>query len=417
MASNEHIDLNEENGSSLIATSASLLALSWFSVGLRTYTRVFLMECQQLDDWLMLIAQIIFTLSCAFILQGVQTGLGKHNDAVVPDEVKVRALMWQALATATYVLDMMFIKLSIGIFLLRISVKSLYTWIIRVSLVIVGIWSIVLFFWNLFQCNPVEMQWDFRITDGHCVSSDQIIAAAYAISAMTVLSDWLYALLPIPMLWSVKMTKQAKVTVIIILGLGIFASLATLVRLRFLADLTDTHDILFAGTNAMVWTLIEPGVAIVASSLATIRPLLRAMKIKGFESTENTYGTGYSAAARSHVKRSKSGVRIMPGFGLNDVPLTNVEPKSDTNTLPYPNDIDNLCSQRLSDDPLSPSQESTVKSETLVIQSNKSAPLSPYRSHTDYSASNSYDQIHDLEAQSQDLGRHSIGRGPKGTGL
>lgn len=36
----------------------------------------------------------------------------------------------------------------------------------------------------------------------------------------------------------------------------------------------------------MVWTLIEPGVAIVASSLATIRPLLRAMKIKGFESAE-----------------------------------------------------------------------------------------------------------------------------------
>lgn len=46
------------------------------------------------------------------------------------------------------------------------------------------------------------------------------------------------------MLWKVKMTKQAKATVIVILGLGIFASVATLIRLKFLADLEDLDDIL-----------------------------------------------------------------------------------------------------------------------------------------------------------------------------
>lgn len=35
----------------------------------------------------------------------------------------------------------------------------------------------------------------------------------------------------------------------------------------------------------MVWTLVEPGVAIVASSLVTIRPLLRQMRLKGFADT------------------------------------------------------------------------------------------------------------------------------------
>lgn len=42
----------------------------------------------------------------------------------------------------------------------------------------------------------------------------------------------------------------------------------------------------------MVWTLIEPGVAIVASSLVTIRPLLRQLRLKGFESSENSRGGG-----------------------------------------------------------------------------------------------------------------------------
>lgn len=38
----------------------------------------------------------------------------------------------------------------------------------------------------------------------------------------------------------------------------------------------------------MVWTLVEPGVAIVASSLVTIRPLLRRMRLKGFESSQSS---------------------------------------------------------------------------------------------------------------------------------
>ncbi|RBQ67953.1 hypothetical protein FVER14953_08029 [Fusarium verticillioides] len=255
------------------------------------------------------------------------------------------------------------------------------------------------------------MQWDFRIKDGTCVSADQIVSAAYAISVMTVVSDWLYALLPIPMLWSVKMTKQAKTTVIAILGLGIFASVATLVRLRFLADLTDTEDILFAGTDAMVWTLIEPGVAIVASSLATIRPLLRAMRIRGFESTENTYGTGHSAAVRSNANRSKAAILIMPGFGPEDVSLTNMVSQNNMTSPSHLNDIEILPPRHAGDGPISPGQASIVKSEILVIQGNSSPPSS-WQSRNDRSASSSFDQIHDLEAYSQELERDDMrGRG------
>lgn len=43
----------------------------------------------------------------------------------------------------------------------------------------------------------------------------------------------------------------------------------------------------------MVWTLVEPGVAIVASSLVTIRPLLRQMRLKGFESSQRSHSRGF----------------------------------------------------------------------------------------------------------------------------
>lgn len=86
----------------------------------------------------------------------------------------------------------MLIKLSIGFFLLRLATQKAYVWILRVSLVIIVLWSMVTFLWDIFQCNPVAKQWDYRIETGHCVTPDQVVQAAYAFSVMCVLSDWLF---------------------------------------------------------------------------------------------------------------------------------------------------------------------------------------------------------------------------------
>ncbi|TQN74190.1 hypothetical protein CSHISOI_01248, partial [Colletotrichum shisoi] len=331
------VELSESNGSALVVTSITLLVFTWLSVVLRCYVRAFMTKGFQIDDWLMVVAQasfplrqhdhghsvlidapsqIVFTLSCSLILLGVNTGLGHHNKAL-GERREVSALMYQALATATYVLDMLFIKLSIGFFLLRLSNSKLYNRIIYVSLAVVAVWSVVIFFWNIFQCSPIEAQWYYAIPDSKCVSPDAVVAAAYSISVTTILSDWLYALLPVPMIWSVKMTKQAKATVIVILGLGIFASIATLIRLKFLADLSDLTDILFMGTDAMVWTLVEPGAAIVASSLVTVRPLLRAWRLSGFTSTARTPGMSGAISGGMRSGTARTAPRHDP-YGVDD---------------------------------------------------------------------------------------------------
>ncbi|KAI0400568.1 hypothetical protein F4802DRAFT_476994 [Xylaria palmicola] len=322
----------DNNGVGLLVIGVVMLIIAWLSMALRTYVRAVMMKSFQVDDWVMLAGLANFTISCSFIFAGLYYGLGRHNRSLSQHD-EIEALKYQALATASYVSNMWLIKLSIGLFLFRLAVRKRYKYILGISIVVVGIWSLVLFFWNIFQCSPVAAQWDYTIltTDpgSHCVSVDEIVSAAYALSALTVLSDWLYALIPIPMIWQVKMTAQAKWSVIAVLSLGIFASVATLIRLAFLADLTDVSDILHAGTDAMIWTLIEPGIAISAASLATIRPLLRQWRIAGFTHSERSRGTG----GRSHDpggSRLKGAGGKMPGFGPYDVTLTDME-----SGLPY----------------------------------------------------------------------------------
>jgi hypothetical protein len=46
------------------------------------------------------------------------------------------------------------------------------------------------------------------------------------------------------MLWDVKMTFQIKLSIFAILGLGVFASTATIIRLKYIVALVDLSDYL-----------------------------------------------------------------------------------------------------------------------------------------------------------------------------
>ncbi|EHK50607.1 uncharacterized protein TrAtP1_011128 [Trichoderma atroviride] len=404
----EYVDLNAYNGAPLVAICVVFLSLTWLAVGLRIYTRAMVIRSLQEDDWLMLVAQLIFTLSCIFIFNGIHSGMGKHNAAITDGDEQATALMWQALAAASYILNMMFIKMSIGIFLLRVSARKVYNWIICISLGVVIVWSLVTFFYDIFQCSPIQKQWDFRIESGKCVSTSDLVSAAYAISVMTILSDWLYALLPIPMLWSVKMTPQAKATVIIILGLGIFASVATLIRIRYLTVMKDLDDLLFAATQVMTWTVIEPGVAIIAASLATIRPLLRAWRVHGFASTfrsrSRTAHSTPSAYARQTTENRSTPV-IDHIFGPDDVSLKSVQPSYET--VPPETSMKNIGLT------IEQAQASTATVSLLDVEQARShasqgqgrAPSRSVITEASHKTNSSlFDDLNGLEAQSQEGG-------------
>jgi hypothetical protein len=166
----------------------------------------------------------------------------------------------------------------------------------------------------------------------------------------------------------------------------------------------------------MVWTLVEPGVAIIASSLATIRPLLRAMRIRGFESTDRTPSSGISG---------KRNPNSMPGYGPNDVSLNRVtvdgESKRDSTRhigLAF-DDYHRHAAGLPPSPPLAYQQErntpsevgrrpSEAKSEVYVIEGSKHSPTWSGR---DYQPSDrSLDEIHGMEEQSQEFG-HGLSTG------
>ncbi len=128
---------------------------------------------------------------------------------------------YQYISIVIYPVMTCFIKLSIATFLLGIAVQRRYIYPIWTSIVIVGLWCIVILFYNVFECTPFQANWDYRIPHSYCLSFGSFESVAYSISIMTIVTDWFYALLPILMIWNLNMTKQEKGTVSFILSLGI----------------------------------------------------------------------------------------------------------------------------------------------------------------------------------------------------
>ncbi|KAF7903625.1 uncharacterized protein EAF01_006674 [Botrytis porri] len=263
------------------------LFFSWLSVGLRCYTRTIVSRTFGSDDYWILLGLAGHTAASVFAYLGVNYGIGVHAVQLTYDQL-INAAKYQVIVELGYILCTAIIKTSVGLLLLRItSVKTFYKYLIWTSLVIVWIWTIVTFAIGCAQCRPLKAAWD-TVTPGVCLEPRIIANFAYAISAETIFFDWLFALLPIPMLWKIKMSLRLKFSIMIILSLGIVASAVTIVRLKYLVAFLNVTDSLYSIAPVFIWSTIEIALGIVAASIATLRPLLRSWKILGFSSEESS---------------------------------------------------------------------------------------------------------------------------------
>lgn len=60
------------------------------------------------------------------------------------------------------------------------------------------------------------------------------------------------------------------------------ASIATLARIPHVESLSNSDDFLYANIDIAIWSTVEVGMAIIASAVPTIRPLLGNVRILGF---------------------------------------------------------------------------------------------------------------------------------------
>ncbi|KAI9641044.1 hypothetical protein NHQ30_010472 [Ciborinia camelliae] len=265
--------LGVNRGAQVTGVACASLALPWIAVILRFYVRIGIQKFFGPEDWLTVASMIIHTTLCGLLLRSLAFGLGAHIYNIDADCLDMLA-KYIFSSELLYVITMAITKVSIGVYFLRLSNKRYQFWIIFSVMATALLVGSAYFIFVLLQCHPISYFWNmFSDGTGSCLSTSTRANITYVHAAMSAVTDWAYGILPITFVWKIKMNPRTKLSVILILSLGFFASTATLVRIYYIEELHETTDYTWEGINLVKWSIIEPAIALTAASFATLRPL------------------------------------------------------------------------------------------------------------------------------------------------
>ncbi|CAK42734.1 uncharacterized protein An16g01170, partial [Aspergillus niger] len=258
---------------------------------------------------------------CAVILVGTEHGLGKRKLSLNDTEVQILEKVLYS-SNILYVLALNLAKISVLLLLNRLAVNRWHKKILFWTSVLVGIWTVPVFFTLAFQCGVPE-PWD--ASNGHCID---IILTQFAfwagISPIDIITELVICILPIYIVKPVQVIFGKKVTVVVAFFIRIFVVITTIIRLIFMRyskpyPSTDMNDAAFATTITTECVLC---VSIMTACIPCLKPFLDAFdsgmlnvslhKRIGGGSNSNSYGNTYALTSMTKgVKESATRSRYL----------------------------------------------------------------------------------------------------------
>jgi hypothetical protein len=120
-------------------------------------------------------------------------------------------------------------KFAIAVTILYICVERRYKYIMYGIMGIMAVTAAICVVWFFVNCVPFQGYWNPGV--GNCKSEDGFLNLSYVGTAAQVASDWACATTPFFIVYSLQMTRRSKVAVVAVLGLGVLASIAALMRI------------------------------------------------------------------------------------------------------------------------------------------------------------------------------------------
>ncbi|KAF4993470.1 hypothetical protein FGRMN_6476 [Fusarium graminum] len=284
----------------IIAITVALSVLASSIVGARLYIRY---KARGLagDDWMSALSMVFALIYSSICIAQTRYGLGLP----IPDRPKENLVPYTRINYAGrpfYQLGISFFKIALLISYLRLlrgtDHKTYRTTIwITIALVFAGHLGCALAL--VFACTPVERSWN-PLMEGKCLAAGPSFTG-YA--AVTIVSDVVVAILPIPVLVKLEVKLAKKIGLIAIFTLGIFTTVCSIQRYRQIDRIQNPKD--GNSTMLVLWGTIEFNVGNIVSSLPFLAPIF-IKRARQYRSKPSDYNSpGHSNRLRSNGYKLK----------------------------------------------------------------------------------------------------------------
>ncbi|KAJ5526482.1 hypothetical protein N7494_013132 [Penicillium frequentans] len=287
----------------IVVTIVTVLSVSlrfWSRCTRRNAARGAGRQTQRLwwDDWAALAAVPFILGLCGLAFAMGHYGLGHHAQFV---ETKDLLIFLRLLYAVYYVYDigLFFTKVSALLLLSRIfpwhANAKWFNYTIVATHCLNCAWLAGIIFGTVFMCNPVQKGWNSMLP-GHCGTTLHLWLGS---AIPSVIIDLIILLLPLPKIWSLKMTTRRKVAIIGVFVIGYSVIVVSIGRLITVVETGNSlnSDITWQVVHLAYWVGAEAPVTILCICLPPMAVLGRHLA--------NNYFSKMSTIVRSLLSSNK----------------------------------------------------------------------------------------------------------------
>ncbi|GKZ30279.1 hypothetical protein AbraIFM66950_008542 [Aspergillus brasiliensis] len=309
----------------ILAATSITTAFALLTVLARMYVRVFCIRNVGLDSlggFAVIIPEVIY-------------GAGRHT--VYVENTASIATHLNFATQGIYMWAIGLVKISIGLFLLRFAPRrgyKIFIWVVMgmsscygCTLMFTGVEAVdhsillcLIYETLMFECKNIRSIWDKNVKS-ECFTSTQLLKLSYTNTGLNILTDIIFAVLPAIMLRHLQVNRRVKASLVCILGLGIFACAAAIVKLSVLPNYGRTGDLLWDYSTLTIWVVVESNMGIIAGSLPTLKPL--------FKQILGTYGSQTRTRRYTYGSKQYQLHSILPSYpqpSIRGRPLSVLDP-------------------------------------------------------------------------------------------
>ncbi|KAK4448710.1 hypothetical protein QBC34DRAFT_352357 [Podospora aff. communis PSN243] len=269
------MDTEETNGPRIVISLSVLTCISFLTMLTRFFCKARCAKGLGWDDHLLSISWTCVLIYSGITSAAVTHGIGHHR-ATIPPESLVMAMRLLYAARFFGIIALAVSKSSFVLTLLplaKLPWQRNILWFIIVSLnLIVWICGFAFFF----QCSPTRRAWDFAVS-GTCWSPAAQAGVGILAGAYSAAMGFVLTLFPIILIRNLSMEKWEKIGVLLIMSLGIFASIAGIIKSHLLTTTARSTDFTFSSADLLIWSAAETAIVIMAVSLPSLGLVIKEL--------------------------------------------------------------------------------------------------------------------------------------------
>ncbi|KAI1377812.1 hypothetical protein F4677DRAFT_413630 [Hypoxylon crocopeplum] len=294
-------ELAKDQSPQLLVIFIVFTVLPLIAITLRIVARRVTHQKISYDDWLIIVAVALCVVQLALLIEAIHYGLGKHIQ-VVPSPSIAPYLLYTFLSELYYAIDVTLIKLSVLTLYLRLfNIDQRFKKSCYAMMGFVLAWGIAVLFTTIFQCAPVTAAWDKTIPGLKCFNLADFVIGS---NVPNILADTMIIILPMPLLWSLKLSLVRKLGLIALFLVAAVTTVISILRCVYNAKI-DPMDATWNFVTVAILSTVEVNVGVCCACMPVMYPLFRFLIGRQIVSKTHTGSNDARYAYARHSSRTR----------------------------------------------------------------------------------------------------------------